>query len=172
MAQVSAVNALGQNGEYHFGSSCLSDFNGAKVWVAFDPFTEPMTAVVELAEKRDGFREGKIIDGAAPCLSMRRKIARGCDGWGIAWEDGLTEGVAARKALPRRVAESVRAIDNGVSKPVLTLTETRDWTHPADRVETFLENAQARDVAARARREELLGLNLTEKMEALSLATA
>jgi len=99
VAQVSAVNALGQNGEYHFGSSSLSDFNGAKVWVAFDPFTEPMTAVVELAEKRDGFREGKIIDGAAPCLSMRRKIARGSDGWGIAWEDGLREGVAARKAL-------------------------------------------------------------------------
>jgi hypothetical protein len=117
--KVSAANALGLPAEYHFGCAEVADFNGAEVVVSFDPYHEPMTAVVELAKSFDGYREGKVIAEAAPCLSMRRKVARGAEGWQVDWESGLDEGVAARRAVPRRIAESVRAIEGAVSTPVL-----------------------------------------------------
>jgi len=119
VARVAARNALGQNAEYHFGCAEMAEFNGAEVVVSFDPFTEPVAAVVELLNPFDGWRAGKIVAEAAPCLSMRRKVAKGAEGWRVDWESGLDAGVAARREVPRRIAEAVRAIEGAEAKPVL-----------------------------------------------------
>jgi hypothetical protein len=99
------LSPLGDSMPYHFADPTLREFAGCKVRVYFDPFDDPVTATVVLAEDAHGVKAGTHVAVRVPLLDEVPSIVQGADGWELS--DGA--GTAARAlAIRKQTAQILR----------------------------------------------------------------
>ena len=90
----------------------LAEYNGAEVWVHFDPFAFPVRATVTLAQRFADTPEGTVVatclepSNAAPELIRTRENT-----FQIIRHDGAMATRRARMGLAARVRRETRALD-------------------------------------------------------------
>lgn len=105
-----ADSPLGERLRYHFAAPELAAFQGAKVWVHFDPFAERVTATCALAHRFADQPEGAVICRNAPTLSMAPVVRRQGGVIMLEFSDAASAAVAARKAAQQVVRRELRAV--------------------------------------------------------------
>jgi len=97
-----AESPIGTPYAYMFASDDLLAYEGAKVWLHFDPWKSPVVADCTLADNFRDLRAGTVICRGATCLNSAPELIRSANGaWQVQFSDGLE---AARMARARASA--------------------------------------------------------------------
>lgn len=111
MVGATALSPLGFPRPYAFGGESLVEWDGARVWVHFDPFEAPVRAAVTLAEPYRDTPAGTILARGLPCLNAAAEVLRDEAGaWQVRWADGLAEAAAAKRLANSAVRRELRAL--------------------------------------------------------------
>lgn len=126
MAGVRTESPFGWPHDYIFASEDAAMFQGAPVVVAFDPYDIGAGAVLELAEDFCDMKAGRIIDGAAVCVSPAPELTRTQSGFYVFnARDARAEAKAEKKASRAKVGAQVAAFDERGVKARHAETEVR-----------------------------------------------
>ena len=153
MVSCTAESPLGNREVYHFGGADLSAFNGASVWIHFDPFATPVEATITLSEDFQEARSGTVVaTGLAP-MNAAPEIIRSREGlFSIRRHNGIREVQRAKRSLSGMVRRETRVLGldaarvrgiTEISAPALEpeisdfksettppAESTPDWNHP------------------------------------------
>jgi hypothetical protein len=91
-----AMSPLGDSHPYSFAGDALTAWNGARVWVHFDPFAAPVVATVTLAKRFRDTPAGTVIARDLRCLTDAPELIRDSRGWRIEFAEGLAEALAGK----------------------------------------------------------------------------
>lgn len=112
MIQATALSPLGEEMPYRFCSEKLAAFEGAPIWVAFDPFQAPVPAHVSLRERWRDYAAGHVIDASCACVSAAPMVM--CDAaagrWRIEFADGMAASQRAKKLASAVVRRELRSL--------------------------------------------------------------
>jgi hypothetical protein len=111
MVCASALSPLGEIRPYTFAGDQLQPFDGAKVWVHFDPFEAPVRATVSLAAPFRDHPAGKIIASTLHCINAAPEVLRDelSGHWQIRFADGIAEAARAKRLAAAAVRRELRA---------------------------------------------------------------
>jgi len=126
MTVATALSPLGEERPYHFCSEKLVGFDGAPVWVSFDPFHHPVTAHVSLSARWKDHPAGMVIDPGCCCVDAAPYVlADEASGmWRVGFADGAAEAARIKRLASAVVRRELRAHDltgalvKGVSQAV------------------------------------------------------
>jgi hypothetical protein len=103
-----AMSPLGDSHPYSFAGDALTAWNGARVWVHFDPFAAPVVATVTLAKRFRDTPAGTVIARDLRCLTDAPELIRDSRGWRIEFADGLAEAARAKRLAGAVVRRELR----------------------------------------------------------------
>lgn len=107
-----AASPLGWPHDYAFAMRDGAMFDGAPVYVSFDPSDVRAGAAVELAENWRDLRAGRVLDESAPCVSAAPELVRSRAGeWSALTLDPRAEAAAVKRASRALVGARVAAFD-------------------------------------------------------------
>ena len=106
-----AESPLGTRHRYKFASPELLEFNGAWVWLHFDPMAVPVQATITLADRFEDHPAGVMIARHVPCLNSAPEMIRDAAGiWSVGWSDGVAATIRAKKLAHLAVRRELRAL--------------------------------------------------------------
>jgi hypothetical protein len=109
-----ASSPIGDEGvKYHFAAGELTAWHGARVWVHFDPFADPVTATVTLASAYRDTPAGTVLARNAACVStapvLRKVISMAGVGYNLAFSDAVARATRAKREAHAIVRRELRA---------------------------------------------------------------
>ena len=110
MVTVRTMSPVGVEYSYRFGGDALAPFNGARVWVHFDPFDAEIEATVTLARAFHDEPAGTVICRNLQCLSSYPKVAIEDGVYSIQFADGMGATELAKKRAMGTVRRELRAV--------------------------------------------------------------
>jgi hypothetical protein len=111
MAAAAALSPLGFSRTYVFGGDELLPWNGARVWLHFDPFVHPVAAVVTLAQDYRDTAAGTVISRSLACLNAAPALLEDEAGqFQVRYADGLAEAARAKRLANAVVRRELRAV--------------------------------------------------------------
>jgi len=119
LVAVRAPSPFGEAFPYHFAAEELSEIEGQRVRVYFDPHDDPMTATVTLVNAFGGLPAGHVVTRRAVCLNDAPTIAARAEGDAtlLIDEGGLARSIEMRKAINRAVRTEYKALGFGKRLP-------------------------------------------------------
>lgn len=115
MCRVRALSPMGDMRPYHFAGPELEGYEGAPVWVAFDPFERTVAADVRLARRFKDWPAGHVVGRAVPCLDAYPRFG---DEWDLGWADAHEAAARAKRLASSLVRRELRRISADGSRMV------------------------------------------------------
>jgi hypothetical protein len=127
MAVCRVMSPFGVTFPYHFAARELTELEGARVRVCFDPWDSPLRATIVLGQDWHGRKAGEIVTHYAECLNSAPEIAEraagdleiGCD------TSALDRSIKMRRAVWQALRTEYRAIGADGKRQIATETEIK-----------------------------------------------
>ncbi len=115
MLRVTALSPLGEDVPYSFCSERLAGFEGARVWVAFDPFESrhaELRAHVSLARAFRDLPAGTVVDAHCECVSASPRVLMTDEGrFFVEFAAGEVAAKRAKRLAGAVVQRELRSVD-------------------------------------------------------------
>lgn len=132
MVKITATSPLGFPEVYHFGGAELSAYNGADVWIHFDPFAHPVLATVTLADDFQDTRAGTVIAKRLEPMNSAPELMQTSDGlFYFANHNGIETTRKAKVAIQQMVRRETQVLGLGKAR-IAGITEISAPVKPSD----------------------------------------
>jgi hypothetical protein len=115
-----AISPLGYPYTYLFQDDGLLAYEGARVWVHFDPWTAPVQATCTLAEPFRGAPAGTVVCQRATCLNAAPELLHAGGKWQVCFADHVSAANAARQRAHAYVRQEQRVLSADGSRVART----------------------------------------------------